>query len=92
MSFVRNPLTFPTKIAGYSISPANAYITFKNGSTVKVVYSRIVLVLLRANWVICDEFVRIKKSVIDEVLRNSKLVFVLLDIRSFPSIRIIQRK
>ena len=70
--FRSKSINLSNEIAGYSISPANAYITFKNGSTVKVVTARDSARSARANWVICDEFVRIKKIVIDEVLRKFK--------------------
>ena len=61
-----------SEISSYKTTPADAYIQFKNGSVVKVVTARDSARSARANWVICDEFVQIKKAVIDSVLRKFK--------------------
>ncbi len=61
-----------SEIANYKTTPADAFIQFKNGSVVKVVTARDSARSARANWVICDEFVQIKKAVIDSVLRKFK--------------------
>ncbi|MBO7461973.1 MAG: terminase family protein [Bacteroidales bacterium] len=61
-----------SEIANYKATTAEAFILFKNGSIVKVVTARDSSRSARANWVICDEFVQIKKTVIDSVLRKFK--------------------
>lgn len=61
-----------SEIANYKATPSDAYIQFKNGSIVKVVTARDSARSARAHWVICDEFVQIKKSVIDGVIRKFK--------------------
>ena len=60
------------EIESYRATPQDAYIVFKNGSIVKVVTARDSARSARANWVINDEFVQIKKTVIDGVLRKFK--------------------
>ena len=52
------------EIGSYKSTPAEAYIHFKNGSIVKVVTARESARSARAHWIINDEFVQIKKSVI----------------------------
>lgn len=60
------------EIGSYKSTPAEAYIHFKNGSIVKVVTARESARSARAHWIINDEFVQIKKSVIDGVIRKFK--------------------
>lgn len=60
------------EIADYKISPSEAYIKWKNGSIVRVVTSRDSSRSARTNWMIADEFVQIKKSILDKVLRKFK--------------------
>lgn len=60
------------EIESYKSTPADAHINFKNGSIVKVVTARESSRSARANWIINDEFVQIKKSVIDGVIRKFK--------------------
>lgn len=61
-----------TGASAWKISPSDAYIRWKNGSIVRVVTARDSARSFRANWIICDEFVQIKKSIIDSVLRKFK--------------------
>ena len=58
------------------------------------VYKRqgIVLVLLAPTGLFATSLCALRRALSMRFCANSKLVFVLLDIRSFPSIRIIQRK
>lgn len=60
------------EISAWKSTQAEAYVKFQNGSIVKVVTARDSARSARANWVICDEFVQIKKTVIDSVLRKFK--------------------
>lgn len=60
------------EISAWKSTQAEAYVKFHNGSIVKVVTARDSARSARANWVICDEFVQIKKTVIDSVLRKFK--------------------
>lgn len=60
------------EILEYKANPAEAYIKFKNGSVVKVATARDSARSLRANWVVNDEFVQIKKTIIDSVIRKFK--------------------
>lgn len=70
--FCSRSINLTNEIKNYSLSPQNAYIAFKNGSKVTVVTAKDSARSARAHWVINDEFVRIKKKVIDEVLRKFK--------------------
>lgn len=60
------------EILEYKISSAEAYIKWKNGSIVRVVTARDSARSARTNWMIADEFVQIKKSILDKVLRKFK--------------------
>lgn len=60
------------EIQEYKISSAEAYIKWKNGSVVRVVTARDSARSARTNWMIADEFVQIKKSILDKVLRKFK--------------------
>ena len=70
--YLPNSVNLQNEIETYKATPADAYITFKNGSIVKVVTARDSARSARANWIINDEFVQIKKTVIDGVLRKFK--------------------
>lgn len=61
-----------SEIAEYKTSPSDAYIKFKNGSQVRVVTARDSARSARAHWVITDEFVQVKKEIIDKVIRKFK--------------------
>jgi hypothetical protein len=52
--------------------PSDGYVTFRNGSTIKVVTASDSARSARANIIIADEFVQIKKSILDKVLRKFK--------------------
>lgn len=60
------------EIAEYKTAPSDAYIKFKNGSQVRVVTARDSARSARAHWVITDEFVQVKKEIIDKVIRKFK--------------------
>ncbi len=60
------------EIEDYSTVVSDPYILFKNGSQVLVATARSSSRSARANWIICDEFVQIKKTVVDAVLRKFK--------------------
>jgi phage terminase large subunit-like protein len=60
------------EIAKYNTSPSDAFIIFKNGSTIKVVTASDSARSARANCIIGDEFVQIKKTILDKVIRKFK--------------------
>lgn len=60
------------EIAEYKVHQSEAYIKFQNGSVVRVVTARDSSRSARANWVVNDEFVQIKKTIIDTVIRKFK--------------------
>ena len=60
------------EILEYKISTAEAYIKWKNGSIVRVVTASDSSRSARSNWLIADEFVQIKKPILDKVLRKFK--------------------
>lgn len=71
-NFMPTSPNLQSEISNYKATPSDAFIQFKNGSIVKVVTARDSSRSARANWVICDEFVQIKKTVIDGVIRKFK--------------------
>jgi hypothetical protein len=60
------------EISKYSTAPSEAFIIFRNGSTVKVVTAADSARSARAHIIIADEFVQIKKSILDKVIRKFK--------------------
>lgn len=60
------------EIASYKIVPSEAYIKFKNGSIIKVVTAKDSSRSARAHLVIVDEFVQVKETIINTVLRKFK--------------------
>lgn len=56
----------------YKVTPSEAYIKFKNTSIIQVVTAKDSARSARANIVVGDEFVQIKKTIIDTVLRKFK--------------------
>lgn len=60
------------EIASYKVTPSDAYIKFKNGSIMKVVTAKDSARSARANIVVADEFVQIKETIINTVLRKFK--------------------
>lgn len=70
--FMPNSPNLQAEIKEYKNNQAQAEIVFENGSVVKVVTARDTSRSSRANWVVNDEFVQIKKSIIDRVIRKFK--------------------
>jgi hypothetical protein len=60
------------EISRVSTTPSDASITFKNGSTIKVVVASDSARSARAHMILADEFVQIKKSILDKVIRKFK--------------------
>jgi len=60
------------EILKYNVSPSDAFIMFKNGSTIKVVTASDSARSARANCILADEFVQIKKTILDKVIRKFK--------------------
>lgn len=60
------------EISNYSVAPSDTFIQFKNTSIIQVVTAKDSARSARANIIINDEFVKIKKSIIDTVLRKFK--------------------
>jgi hypothetical protein len=60
------------EISRTSTTPSDASISFKNGSKITVVVASDSARSARAHMILADEFVRIKKSIIDTVLRKFK--------------------
>lgn len=60
------------EIDKWSTTASDAFITFKNGSTIKVVTASDSARSARANFILADEFVQIKKTIIDKVIRKFK--------------------
>lgn len=60
------------EIESFKTNQSDAYIKWKNTSIVKVATARDSARSLRANWVVNDEFVQIKKTIIDTVIRKFK--------------------
>lgn len=60
------------EIEAYKVTPADAYIIFKNGSSIKVVTAKDSARSARANVILVDECAQVKKSVVDSVLRKFK--------------------
>lgn len=60
------------EIVSYSVSPQNAYIKWRNGSFTEVVTAGQGSRSARTNWLIADEFVQVKKSILDSVLKKFK--------------------
>ena len=65
-------LNLANEVEDYSLAPSNSYIKFKCGSVVKVVTASDSARSTRAHWIIADEFVQIKKEVLDKVIRKFK--------------------
>ena len=70
--FMPNSPNLQSEIKDYKNSQSQAEIVFENGSFVKVVTAGDTSKSNRANWIVNDEFVQIKKSVIDRVIRKFK--------------------
>lgn len=70
--FVPTSRNLQSELESWSTAPSGAYIKWKNGSIVKIATASDSARSARANWVINDEFVQIKKSIIDTVLRKFK--------------------
>lgn len=60
------------EIETHKNTPSDAFILFKNGSIIKVVTARDSARSARANLILVDECVQVKKSVIDSVLKKFK--------------------
>lgn len=65
-------INLSNEIAEFSTTVSDPYIKFKNGSIVRVATARQSARNARATWIICDEFVQIKKNIIDGVIRKFK--------------------
>lgn len=70
--FYPNSANLRNEIGEFKTQAQEAYIKFKNGSIIQVVTAKDSARSARANIVICDEFVKIKKNIIDTVLRKFK--------------------
>ena len=70
--FCPNSANLRNEIEVCKIQAQEAFIRFKNTSIIQVVTAKDSARSARANIVICDEFVKIKKSIIDTVLRKFK--------------------
>lgn len=70
--FCPNSTNLRNEIEVCKIQAQEAFIRFKNTSIIQVVTAKDSARSARANIVICDEFVKIKKSIIDTVLRKFK--------------------
>ena len=60
------------EILDYKVSTYFAEVTFKNGSNIKVVTASDSARSARANFILADEFVQIKKNILDKVIRKFK--------------------
>ena len=60
------------EISRWNTSPSDAFITWKNGSTIKVVTAKDSARSARANWIVGDEFVQVPKKIFDTVIRKFK--------------------
>ena len=70
--FVPNSDNLRLEIDEWSMVASSAHINFKNGSTVTVATANEKARSERATWLIVDEFVQVKKSILDGVLRKFK--------------------
>ena len=60
------------EILEYKMSTCCAEVSFKNGSNIKVVTASDSSRSTRANFILADEFVQIKKNILDKVIRKFK--------------------
>lgn len=60
------------EVEDYKTTPSDSYLKFKNGSIVKIATARESARNARATWIVNDEFVQIKKKILDTVLRKFK--------------------
>ena len=60
------------EVAGYRVNQIQAEVTFKNGSNIKVITASDSSRSNRANFILSDEFVQIKKEILDKVIRKFK--------------------
>ena len=65
-----NSVNLKSEIKAYSLSQADAYIEFHNGSRIKVVTASDTARGARANILVCDEFRLVSLDVIQSVLRK----------------------
>lgn len=72
MQFMPQSPNLQNEIDEYRLAGNEAYIRWKNGSIVNVATARASARSERTNWLIADEFVQIKKTVLDSVLRKFK--------------------
>lgn len=70
--FMGSSRNLQNEIAEYRTSPISAGIVFKNGSSIKVVTASDSARSARANFILADEFVQIKKNILDKVIRKFK--------------------
>lgn len=70
--FMPNSMNLCNEISEYKVTPSDAYIIFKNKSSIRVVTARDSARSARANLILGDEFVQIKKDILDKVLRKFK--------------------
>lgn len=70
--FMPNSPNLQNEIAEFKVAGNEAYIKWRNGSIVRVVTARDSSRSARTHWLIVDEFVQVKKSVLDSVLRRFK--------------------
>lgn len=61
------------EILDYKVSTYFAEINFKNGSNIKAVTASDSAKSARANFILSDEFVQIKKSILDKVIKKLKI-------------------
>ncbi len=60
------------EILDFKVSNSCAEVSFKNGSNIKVVKASDSARSTRANFILADEFVQIKKNILDKVIRKFK--------------------
>jgi len=70
--FVGSSENLRNEISDYKVSMYFAEINFKNGSNIKVVTAADSARSARANFILADEFVQIKKNILDKVIRKFK--------------------
>ena len=70
--FVGSSENLKNEISDYKVSMYFAEINFKNGSNIKVVTASDSARSTRANFILADEFVQIKKNILDKVIRKFK--------------------
>lgn len=70
--FMPNSVCLRAEVDNISTSAQDAYIRFLNGSIIKVATASDNARSARANVVVADEFIKIKKEVIDKVIRKFK--------------------